>query len=162
MKNDGRFRPELPLPRLHLAQNIPNAPIYYAWKVLEPEPYQEDMFDDVLFNRKPPLDMPGGVRDALEATKGMVYGITDNEASKARDMFEQSEEIDILNAPAVAVAALQKAIEAKNVSSKDIILLNITGGGMARINEDYSRHMLQPDVAVSSWEDAARFLEERS
>lgn len=68
------------------------------------------MFDDVPFNRKPPLDMPGGVRDALKATEGMVYGITDREASKARDLFEQSEEIDILNAPAVAVAALQKAI----------------------------------------------------
>ena len=162
LKNDGRFHPELPLPRLHLAQNIPNAPIYYAWKALEPEPYQEEMFDDVLFNRKPPLDMPGGVRDALKATEGMVYGITDREASKARDLFEQSEEIDILNAPAVAVAALQKAIEAKSVSSKDIILLNITGGGMARMKEDHSRHMLQPDVAVSSWEDAALFLEEGS
>ncbi len=79
---------------------------------------------------------------------------------RIQDLFEQSEEIDILNAPAIAVAALQKAIEAKSVSSKDIILLNITGGGMARMKEDYSRHMLQPDVAVSSWEDAALFLEE--
>ncbi len=162
LRDDGRFHPELPLPRLHLAQNIPNAPIYYAWKDLEPEPYQDDMFDDVLFNRKPPLDMPGGVKDALKATNGMVYGITDREASEARDLFEQSEEIDILNAPAVAVAALKKAVEKRSVSSNEIILLNITGGGIARMKEDYSRYMLQPDVAVSSWEDAVLFLEEGS
>ncbi len=162
LRNDGRFRPELPIPRLHLAQNIPNAPIYYAWRDLKAEPYQEEMFDDVLFNRKPPLDMPGGVRDALRATKGMVYGITDKEASEARDLFEQSEEIDILNAPAVAVAALKKAVEAKSISTKDIILLNITGGGMARLKEDQPCQMLQPDVAVSSWEDAVAFLEDGS
>ena len=162
LRDDGRFHPELPLPRLHLAQNIPNAPIYYAWKDLEPEPYQDDMFDDVLFNRKPPLDMPGGVRDALKATNGMVYGITDREASEARDLFEQSEQIDILNAPAVAVAALKKAVEKRSVSPNEIILLNITGGGIARMKEDYSRYMLQPDVAVSSWEDAVLFLEEGS
>ncbi|HON35899.1 MAG TPA: cysteate synthase [Methanothrix sp.] len=160
LRDDGRFRPELPLPRLHLAQNIPNAPIYYAWKGLEPESYQEEMFDDVLFNRRPPLDMPGGVRDALKATNGMVYGITDREANRARDLFEQSEEIDILNAPAVAVAALQKSIEEKSISSEEIVLLNITGGGMLRLKEDHPRHMLQPDVAVSSWEDAIAFLEE--
>lgn len=160
LRDDGRFRPELPLPRLHLAQNIPNAPIYYAWKGLEPESYQEEMFDDVLFNRRPPLDMPGGVRDALKATGGMVYGITDREANRARDLFEQSEEIDILNAPAVAVAALQKSIEEKSISSEEIVLLNITGGGMLRLKEDHPRHMLQPDVAVSSWEDAIAFLEE--
>lgn len=162
LRNDGRFHPELPLPRLHLAQNIPNAPIYYAWSDIKPEPYQEDMFDDVLFNRKPPLDMPGGVRDALKATDGKVYGITNQEAREARDLFEQSEGIDILNAPAVAVAALQKAVEERIVSPNEIILLNITGGGMARLKEDHPRHMLQPDIAVSSWEDAVSFLEEGS
>lgn len=160
LKDDGRFGSGLLLPRLHLAQNIPNAPIYYAWNDLLPEPFQEDMFDDVLFNRKPPLDMPGGVKDALRATDGMVYGITDREASQARALFEQSEDIDILNAPAVAVAALQKARETKTVSSDDIILLNITGGGMARLREEHTRYMLQPDVAVSCWEDATQFLEE--
>ena len=34
LKADGRFGSRLP--RLHLAQNIPNAPIYYAWKGQEP------------------------------------------------------------------------------------------------------------------------------
>jgi cysteate synthase len=160
LKADGRFGSNLP--RLHLAQNVPNAPIYYAWKCQEPEPACSDMFDDVLFNRKPPFSIPGGVKDALEATNGEVYGITDNEASVAKRLFEQSEEIDILNAPGIAVAALSRAIDAGTVSPDDIIQLNITGGGVARIREDQTQYMLQPDVSISSWEEAVQFLEERS
>ncbi len=77
-------------------------------------------------------------------------------------LFEQSEEIDILNAPGVAVAALSQAVDAGAVSPDDIILLNITGGGVARIKEDHPQYMLQPDVTVSRWEEAVQFLEERS
>lgn len=160
LRADGRFGSNLP--RLHLAQNVPNAPIYYAWKGQEPLPAQTSMFDDVLFNRKPPFSIPGGVKDALEATNGEVYGITDSEASEAKRLFEQSEEIDILNAPGVAVAALRQAIDAGAVSHDDIIQLNITGGGVARIREDHSQYMLQPDVSISSPEEAVQFLEERS
>jgi len=160
LKADGRFGSDLPM--LHLAQNVPNAPIYYAWKGQEPLPTQANMFDDVLFNRKPPFSIPGGVKDALEATKGEVYGITDSEACVAKKLFEQSEEIDILNAPGVAVAALARAIDGGRVSPDDIILLNITGGGVARIKEDYPRYMLQPDVTISRWEEAVQFLEDRS
>jgi cysteate synthase len=160
LKADGRFGSDLP--RLHLAQNVPNAPIYYAWKGLEPLPTQANMFDDVLFNRKPPFSIPGGVKDALDATNGEVYGITDSEACVAKKLFEQSEEIDILNAPGVAVAALSQAIDGGRVSPDDIILLNITGGGVARIKEDYPRYMLQPDVTISRWEEAVQFLEDRS
>ena len=160
LKADGRFGSDLP--RLYLAQNVPNAPIYYAWKGQEPLPTQANMFDDVLFNRKPPFSIPGGVKDALEATNGEVYGITDSEACAAKKLFEQSEEIDILNAPGVAVAALVRAIDGGRVSPDDIILLNITGGGVARIKEDHPRYMLQPDVTISRWEEAVQFLEDRS
>ena len=160
LKADGRFGSNLP--RLHLAQNVPNAPIFYAWKGQKPEPVEECMFDDVLFNRKPPFSIPGGVKDALEATHGEVYGITNNEASEAKRLFEQSEEIDILNAPGVAVAALSRAIDAGTVSPEDIIQLNITGGGVARIKEDRPYYMLQPDVSISSWEEAVQFLEDSS
>ncbi len=160
LKADGRFGSNLP--RLHLAQNVPNAPIFYAWKGQKPEPFEESMFDDVLFNRKPPFSIPGGVKDALEATNGEVYGITDSEAAAAKRLFEQSEEIDILNAPGVAVAALIQAIDTGTVSPGDIIQLNITGGGVERIKEDHPRYTLQPDVTVSRWEEAVQFLEDRS
>jgi len=140
---------------------VPNAPIYFAWKCREPDACCADMFDDVLFNRRPPFAIPGGVKDALEATKGEVYGITDNDATAAKRIFEQSEEIDILNAPGVAVAALQQAVSLGTVQSDDIILLNITGGGVERVKEDCTLHHLPPDITIeaSHWEDAIEFLE---
>ncbi|RQW80455.1 MAG: cysteate synthase [Methanothrix sp.] len=159
LNGDGRFGSNLS--RLHLAQNVPNAPIYFAWKCREPDACCADMFDDVLFNRRPPFAIPGGVKDALEATKGEVYGITDNDATAAKRLFEQSEEIDILNAPGVAVAALQQAVSLGTVQSDDIILLNITGGGVERVKEDCTLHHLPPDITIeaSHWEDAIEFLE---
>ncbi|MEI8003244.1 MAG: cysteate synthase [Methanothrix sp.] len=157
LRADGRFGSNLP--RLHLAQNIPNAPIYYAWKGLEPEAPCSDMFDDVLFNRKPPYLVPGGVKDALQETRGEVYAVTDREAAAAKKLFERTEEIDILNAPAVAVAALDQAARAGSVQPKDIILLNITGGGVARIKEEHTLYMLKPSLTVSHWENAVQFLE---
>ena len=157
LAKDGRFGKNLP--RLHLAQNIPNAPIYYAWTGLEPNAYSSEMFDDVLFNRRPPLDMAGGVKEALLATGGRVYGVTDKEASTAKQLFEQCEEIDILNAPAVAVAALVQAVESSYVGTEDLILLNITGGGVSRVREDFALFTLQPDIIISKGEDAVEFLE---
>jgi len=159
LKEDGRFGSSLS--RLHLAQNLPNAPIYYSWKEMKPQPTCSEMFDDVLFNRKPPYAISGGVRDALQATDGEVYGITDQQAEQAKKLFEESEGIDILNAAAVAVAALEQAARAGEVSGKDSILLNITGGGVSRIKEDCSLHMLAPDLTVTpdKWEQAVQFLE---
>jgi cysteate synthase len=157
LRADGRFGSFLP--RLHLAQNLPNAPIYYAWTGKEQPAPCSDMFDDVLFNRKPPYAIPGGVRDALQETRGEVYGITDSQAAAAKKLFEQSEEIDILNAPAIAVAALEQAAISGSVQPKDIILLNITGGGVARIKEEHTLHRLVPQITISHWEQAVLFLE---
>lgn len=159
---DSRFGPTAKLPRLHLAQNIPNAPIYYAWTGVEPEPTAPEMFDDVLFNRRPPYSIRGGVKDALDATSGRVYGITDKEAAKAKRLFEDSEGIDILNAPGVAVAALIQAAQSGSVDQDDIILLNVTGGGVSRLKEDFSQNALRCDVSVSDAEEAIEFLEGRS
>ncbi len=159
---DGRFgsRSGQPrLPRLHLAQNIPNAPIYYAWTGKEPLPQVGEMFDDVLFNRRPPYSIGGGVKDALDATGGRVYGITDDEAAKAKRLFESLEGIDILNAAGVAVAALIQAVQSGSVDLDDIILLNITGGGVSRLKEDFSQNALRCDASVSCAEEAIEFLE---
>jgi cysteate synthase len=159
LMGDGRFG-SIP-PRLHLAQNLPNAPIYYAWTGKEPSPVKPEMFDDVLFNRRPPYAIPGGVRDALDATNGRVYGITDDEASKAKRLFEESEGIDILNAPGVAVAALVKSLQSGIVGHEDVILLNVTGGGISRLKEDFTLSVMNCDASVSSAEDAVEFLEDR-
>jgi len=157
--DDGRFGSHML--RLHLAQSLPNAPIYFSWRGVDPAPPSPQVFDDVLFNRKPPYAVSGGVKDALLATNGEVYGITEGEAEQAKKLFEESEGIDILNAPAVAVERCSQAVASGEVCSKDTILLNITGGGAARIKEDHVLHMLQPDLIVSrgGWERAVSFLE---
>lgn len=158
LKDDGRFGQNLP--RLHLAQSLPNSPIFYSWTNTDPRyTSAEETFDDVLFNRKPPYDIRGGVKDALIDTDGQVYGITNNEAEMGKKLFEQSEEIDILKAPAVAVAALTKAVDSKTIGAQDIILLNITGGGMSRLKEDFALNILQPDLSISSAQEALEFLE---
>lgn len=160
--DDGRFGKVLP--RLHLAQNLPNAPIYHEWHGIKPEPEacpSDDMFDDVLFNRHPPYGVAGGVRDALAGTGGQVYSISNREAADAKRLFESAEEIDILNAPAVAVAALANAIESGLVMPDDIIILNITGGGVSRLKEELMPEALKPDIIVSSSEEAIDFLADR-
>jgi cysteate synthase len=160
LKEDRRFGTALP--RLHLAQNIPNAPIYYAWRGETPAGPSEEMFDDVLYNRRPPYSIPGGVKEALEDTQGEVYGATDAQAADAKRSFEAAEEIDILNAPAVAVAALIQAAETGAVGAEEYILLNITGGGVCRLAEEQSPMALQPRATVSSAEEALEHLEGRS
>ncbi len=143
---DGRFGRHLP--KLHLAQNSPCAPIYAAWtgSKMEMGSCPNGMVDDVLFNRKPPYAVGGGVKEALEETAGEVYAISNQEAKEAKKLFEELEDIDILPAAAVAVAALQKAVRAGTVEKKDLVLLNITGGGVSRAEEELEMFMLKGDI----------------
>jgi len=106
--------------------------------------------------------MPGGVSDALKATGGDVYGIPRQEAEDAKRLFESSEGIDILNAPAVAVAALASAVRSGAIGRSDVVLLNITGGGLAGLQEVMVKNRLEADIVVSRPEDIVNFLEERS
>ncbi len=143
---DGRFGQALP--KLHLAQNLPCAPIYAAWtgSKMDTGRCPHGMYDDVLFNRKPPYAVGGGVRDALEATAGEVYGITNREAEEAQKAFEESEEMEILPAAAVAVAALLAAVRSGAVEERDLVLLNITGGGVSRAKEELEMNLLKCDI----------------
>jgi len=143
---DGRFGPALP--RLHLAQNAPCAPIYAAWtgSGMDAGLCPAGMYDDVLFNRKPPYAVKGGVKDALEETQGLVYAVSNREAALAQRVFEESEDIDILPAAAIAVAALQEAVQSGTVEEDDPILLNITGGGVSRAKEELEMFTLKSDL----------------
>jgi cysteate synthase len=91
----------------------------------------------------------GGVRDALEATEGDFYGITNKEAEEARLLFEELEGIDIMNSAAVATAALIKAVRDAKVSRSDLIMLNITGGGVKRALNELATISLESDLIVS-------------
>lgn len=143
---DGRFGQNMP--KLHLAQNLPCSPIYTAWsgQKIDGSTCPKGMYDDVLYNRKPPYTVKGGVKDALENTGGTVYGITNEEAKEAKKLFEETEEIDILPAAAIAVAALKKAKDTGLVEENESILLNITGGGILRVKEEFELKTLRCDI----------------
>lgn len=147
---DGRFGSKLP--RLHLGQSLPCAPLYSLWNDVGEvsATCPEGMYADVLFNRKPPYAITGGVRDALEATNGTMYAVSNEEASGAQALFEKTEGIDINPAAAVAVASLMQAVEQGNIKPDDSIVLNITGGGQKRLMQDYQPRQLLASIAVSA------------
>lgn len=155
---DGRFGSTMP--RLHLAQNLPFAPMMYAWnegrRELIPERDMpdakkaiEEMYTDILSNRTPPYSIIGGVFDTMKATNGHMYGVTNKEAIDAKKIFESCEGIDILPPAAVAVSSLIQACD-KNVIGKDKkVLLNITGGGFERLQKEVSISMVKPCMSVN-------------
>ncbi|SDF51815.1 cysteate synthase [Methanolobus vulcani] len=153
--DDGRFGETLP--KLHLGQSLPCAPLYSLWKGVDAvdAACPDGMYDDVLFNRKPPYALKGGVKDVLEASGGDIYAVTNEEASAAQKLFEKSEGIDLNPAAAVAVATLVQAIEAGTVKPDEKIVLNITGGGQKRLMQDYELKQLPVSLEVSAKDEDA-------
>jgi cysteate synthase len=158
LRGDGRFGESLP--RFHLAQNLPVAPMQSAWKAGRKEinleqdvPKANNVLDlvyaRVLSNRYPPYGVSGGVFDSLVATGGEMYGVENREARRARSMFKGLEGIDILPAAAVNVSALTKAVEDGSVPKDEVVLLNITGGGNRRLRKDKRLHRIKVDLKVS-------------
>lgn len=152
---DGRFGMKMPI--LHLAQNLPFAPMFNAWNAGRREIIKDidmpdakklihEMYADILSNREPPYSVGGGVYDALYSTNGTMYGITNSEAKSAQKLFERTEGIDIFPPAAVAVASLLQAVENQKVEADEHILLNITGGGIKLLERDYRLHRIEPAV----------------
>lgn len=147
---DSRFGDRLPV--LHLAQNLPFAPMVNAWQRNSRELFPEDLNPElirlittrVLSNRYPAYSIKGGVYDALTATDGKTYGIENDEVFSAMEVFENAEGIDIVPAAGVAVAALIKGIKTGTVKKDETILLNITGGGEKRLKKDKKTYMVKP------------------
>ena len=132
---DGRFGRRLPV--LHLAQNLPFAPMAKAWarreRRLEPADLRPELITEittrVLSTRYPAYAITGGVYDALTATGGRMYGVRNQEVYAAMELFQRLEGADIVPAAGVAVAALEQACAAGVLRPDDVVLLNITGGG---------------------------------
>jgi cysteate synthase len=156
---DGRFGNKLP--RLHLAQNTPCAPLYHGLRRETcPDTCPDGIYDEVLFNRTPPLFEGGGVQDALQATDGEIVGVSTKEAAEARKIFEQLEGIDILPAAAVAVAALIQSVKAGKINRRDRVLLNITGGGVDRVKEEFGLAKMGKDIGFRPGDDAMELTNE--
>jgi cysteate synthase len=156
---DGRFGSRLPV--LHLAQNLPFAPMVKAWGKGSRELFSEDLNPElieqittrVISTRYPAYSIQGGVYDALEATGGRMYGIVNDNVFAAMEMFEKAEEIDIVPAAGVAVSALQQAVTEKHIDKSDTILLNITGGGEKRLRRHVETHRVHPEFVSKNISD---------
>jgi len=156
---DGRFGTKLP--RLHLAQNLPFAPMVKAWERGSQELRSEDLNPElislittrVLSTRYPAYSIKGGVYDALKTAGGRMYGINNDEVYRAMDIFEAEEGIDIVPAAGVAVAALSNAVDRGFVGRGETILLNITGGGEKRLRQDKQTHEVKPHIISKTISD---------
>ena len=149
---DGRFGQKKA--KLFVSQNKPFVPMYNAWKADSRAmlPYDADqarkdaaeICAPVLSNRKPPYSLAGGLYDALKDTQGDLFAVSNEEANTAKQLFEETEGIDIYHAAAVAVASLIQAINTNKVKPDDIVMLNITGGGEKHFKETHEIYHLEP------------------
>lgn len=157
LNRDGRFGNKKM--RLHAIQNRPFTPMYDAWMADSRNilPMNDDearhnagLVDaKVLTNRKPPYSIAGGLYDALKDSKGYMDSVTNEELRKSAQMFCELEGCDIYSASAVALCGLEKAVKAGTVSPKEIVMLNITGGGEMRAKSQNRIFNLKPSAIVS-------------
>lgn len=149
-RNDGRFG--FKLPALHLGQNLPFAPMLHAWdkksRALFPDDLRPELIGRittrVLSTRYPAYSVRGGVYDALTATGGRIYGVENDDVYAAIETFLKTESIDIVPASGVAVAVLAQAIKNGAINREETVLLNITGGGEARLRKEKKTYSVVP------------------
>ena len=155
LRDDGRFG-RLGF-KLHLSQNDPFIPIVKAWKDKRREIRRSDveaespldiLYAKVLSNIRPLYGMKGGLFDALQATSGETYAITNKQAEEASEAFERLEGIDIHPAAAVAVASLIDSVNQGKVGPEETIMLNISGGGLKRAEKEIGLHGLPVTAKV--------------
>ena len=125
--------------KLYPSQNAPFTIMYDSWKIhsrelvpMTPEEAREAasiIEAKVLSNRKPPYSLAGGLYDAMDDAGGTIYKVDNQQLHEWKDKFLALEGIDIHYAAAVAVASLVQAVEEGTVGKRDVIMLNITGGG---------------------------------
>jgi len=106
------------------------------------------VYSDVLTNREPPYSIAGGVFDALTATDGRMYAVSNADARHAEKLFTECEGVDPDPAAAVCIASLMQACESGAIDTKKTVLLNITGGGYARVREDHPQIPVEPSFTV--------------
>jgi cysteate synthase len=165
---DGRFGAK-PM-QLHLAQNAPFTPMVDAWqqgsRALLPATEDEQRarirqtHAQVLSNRQPPYSIIGGLYDALCDAGGAMYAVTNQEAEQAGVLFQQTEGCDLDPAAEVAIAALIQAVAQGKVGCKDVIVLNLTGGGYARLRQEKKLRQLQPARVITVNQFRAGHLED--
>ena len=160
LTEDGRFGKKLP--RLMLSQNLPYVPIYMSWKSRRRELVEindddgkkqiQQIAAHVLSNRRPPYSCKGGVFDILTETQGDMLTADNLETLHAKQLFEETEGIDIDPASAVAFATLIKVARYDGIERESLVLLNITGGGRHRQQLDKKLVAARPALELNEKE----------
>ena len=146
--NDGNFGKKLP--KLYLIQQIPCSPLL---KLSQDIPINincpNKIIDNVLFNRNPPYSVFGGVKNILENSNGELIGVTKKDAEIAKSTFEYLENIDISDASSVSVAGIIKLVNNHTIKNSDIVLLNITSGGVLEYQKYNKITILKPNLLIN-------------
>lgn len=151
---DGRFGSHKM--KLFPSQNVPFLPMHDAWKAgsrpllpMDDEvARQQALVIDamVLSNRRPPYSIRGGVYDALKDAGGDVEKATNDDIAAMKQLFLDTEGIDIHEAAAVALKGMVDAVEEGKVARDATLMLNITGGGQARFQKEHKCCYLKPSL----------------
>jgi cysteate synthase len=173
LRRDGRFgRGSM---KLHLVQAEPFTLLCDAWRArrrdLPVMPAEEarrrsgEVHAPVLANRAPPWGIAGGLFDAMIGSGGTLESVGTADAHRAGELFEECEGCDLDPAAEVALAGLERALEAGAIDRGARVLLNLTGGGGRRRAEAGDVHLLEPDLVVDRGPGApsaaGRLVEER-
>ena len=151
---DGRFGSHKM--KLFPSQNVPFLPMYEAWKAgsrpllpMDDEKARLQALEidaKVLSNRRPPYSLRGGVYDALADAGGDVECATNADIRAMQQLFLETEGIDIHPAAAVALQGMINAFEAGKLPRETVAMLNVTGGGQARFQQEHRCHYLKPSL----------------
>lgn len=150
---DGRFGKNSM--RLVVSQNEPFTPMADSWNadsrnfiVKDDESARKlagQVNAKVLTNRRPPWAIPGGLYDALKSTGGSILTASNEEAFRAGERFAELEGCDITPAASVAVASLFDSVKTGKVGKDEVVMLNVTGGGVRGIKEHGELHHIIPE-----------------
>ncbi len=138
LEQDGRFGKNGM--KIFACQNAPFTIMYDSWRAGSRELLpltaeqsrrnSEVILAKVLSNRKPPYSIAGGLFDALTASGGDMFKVTNEEIVYWMLQVYHKEGVDIFPAAACAVAGLKKALDEGKVAHHDTVMLNLTGGGL--------------------------------
>lgn len=153
---DGRFGTHKM--KIFVSQNSPFTLMHDSWKAnsralldFTPEESRrasEIILAKVLSNRKPPYSLAGGLFDALTDTGGDVFTVTNDEIVQWIVRFYKREGYDILPAAATAVCSVAKALEQGKIQKDDVVMINVTGGGLLNAQKKGVVYA-EPDLVLS-------------
>ncbi|MEE8440531.1 MAG: cysteate synthase [Spirochaetia bacterium] len=151
--------------KIHVSQNAPFVPLHKSWqqrsRALVPFDEQEARRQiaainaKVLANRKPPYSVIGGLYDALVDSEGGTGSVDNEAASRAGELFLRTEGVDASPAAAVALADLIQAAENGGVGKDEVVMLNLTGGGMNLVARSEDVRPIAPTRIINKQDSGA-------